>query len=91
VLLSLGLSGLIFAACHILVEQFRLRSRLLALWGRNPLVLYVLHLLLVGVVFLPGISSIYEQAPLWLVIVETAVLLAALTRVAWALDKRKCL
>jgi len=43
VLLSLGLSGLIFSACHILVEQFKLRSHLLVLWGHNPLLIYSAH------------------------------------------------
>lgn len=89
VLLSLGLSGLIFAACHILVEQFRLRSRLLVLWGRNPLLLYLLHLLLLGLVVLPALPAIYAQAPVWLVIVEAAALLGALTWVAWRLDRQK--
>lgn len=89
VLLSLALSGLLFSACHILVEQFKLRSRLLVLWGRNPLAMYLLHLLLLGLVYLPGIPSLYEQAPVWLVIVEAFVLLAALTWVAWWMDKKK--
>ncbi len=89
VLLSLGLSGLIFSACHILVEQFKLRSRLVVLWGRNPLILYVLHLLLIGIVFLPDIPSIYAQAPGWLVTLEAFILLGGLTWAAWRLDKKK--
>jgi len=89
VLLSLGLSGLIFSACHILVEQFRLKSRLLPLWGRNPLVLYLLHMLLLGLVYLPDVPVLYARAPLWLVIVEGAALLGILTWVAWRLEKKK--
>lgn len=89
VILSLGLSGLIFSACHILVEHFHLRSRLLVLWGRNPLLMYLLHLMLLGFIFLPDIPAIYAQAPVWLVILEAVVLLGALTWVAWWLDKKK--
>ncbi len=89
VLLSLGLSGLLFSACQILVEQFHLRCRWLESWGRNPLLLYLLHLLLLGLVVLPGQAALYAQAPLWLVLVEAFVLLAALSAVAWALDRRK--
>ena len=89
VLLSLGLSGLIFSACHILVEQFKLRSRLLVLWGRNPLLMYLLHMILLGFVYLPDIPAIYAQAPVRLVTLEAAVLLGLLTWVAWALNKRK--
>ena len=89
VLLSLGLSGLIFCACYILVERFKLRSRLLVLWGRNPLVMYLLHMILLGVVYLPGVPTIYAQASPWLVAVEALTLLGLLTWVAWWMDKRK--
>jgi predicted acyltransferase len=89
VLLSLGLSGLLFCACQILVDKFGFKSGLLALWGRNPLVMYLLHLILLGLVFLPGIPAIYAQAPIWLVIVEAVVLLGGLTLVAWKMDKEK--
>ena len=89
VLLSLGLSGLVFSACHILVEQFKIRAHLLVLWGRNPLLMYLLHTMLLGFVYLPNIPSIYAQAPFWLVLVEAAVLLGILTWIAWWLDKRK--
>lgn len=87
-LLSLGLSGLIFSACHILIGQFHLRARLLVLWGRNPLLLYLLHLLLLGFLVLPGIPALYAEAPLGLVIAEAAALLGILTWVAWRLDRR---
>jgi predicted acyltransferase len=89
VLLSLGLSGLLFSASQILVEKFGLNSRLLVLWGRNPLVMYILHLFLLGLVFLPNIPSLYAQASVWLVIIEAAILLGLLTGVAWWLDKKK--
>jgi predicted acyltransferase len=89
VLLSLGLSGLIFSACQILVEKFRLRSRLLVLWGRNPLLMYLLHMLLLGLVYIPDIPALYAQASVGLVIVEAFCLLGVLTAVAWWLDRKK--
>jgi predicted acyltransferase len=89
VILSLGLSGLVFSACHILVEQFKVHSRLLVLWGRNPLLMYLLHTMLLGFVYLPNIPAIYASAPVWLVIIEATVLLGLLTLIAWWLDKRK--
>ena len=89
VLLSLGLSGMLFAACHLLVEQFKLRLHLLTLWGRNPLVLYILHMLLLGFVVLPGLPALYSQAPGWLVLLEGGMLVSMLTFVAWMLDKRR--
>lgn len=89
VLLSLGLSGLIFSTCQILVEKFRLKSQLLLLWGRNPLVLYLLHMLLLGLVYLPNIPALYAQAPFWLVIIEAVALVGILTWVACLLEKKK--
>jgi predicted acyltransferase len=89
VLLSLGLSGLIFSACQILVEKFRLRSHLLVLWGRNPLLMYLLHMLLLGLVYIPDIPALYAQASVGLVIVEAICLLGSLTAVAWWLDRKK--
>jgi predicted acyltransferase len=89
VILSLGLSGLVFCACQILVDKFRFHSRLLVLWGRNPLVMYLLHMILLGIIFLPGIPALYAQAPVWLVIVEALVLLGGLTWVAWKMDREK--
>ena len=89
VLLSLGLSGLIFSACHILVGTFKLHSHWLVLWGRNPLLMYLLHTILLGFVYLPNIPVLYVQAPVWLVILEATLLLGILTWIAWWLDKRK--
>jgi predicted acyltransferase len=89
VLLSLGLSGLLFSAFHIFVEHFKWKANLLVMWGRNPLVLYVLHLLLLGFVALPEVPGWYRSAPLWLVIVQGIVLLGVLTLIAWGLDRKQ--
>ena len=89
VLLSLGLSGLLFVACHVLIERMKLKMHVLVWWGRNPLVMYVLHMLLLGLMVLPGIPGWYGQAPPWLVMLQAAGLLAILTWVAWSLDRQK--
>jgi predicted acyltransferase len=89
VLVSLGVSGLVFSAFHLLVERLKLRLALLVMWGRNPLVLYVLHLLLLGFVALPEIPGWYRQAPAWLTVVQGVVLIALLTVIAWGLDRKK--
>jgi predicted acyltransferase len=89
VLLATGLSGLIFASCHILVEKFQLHSHLFSLWGQNPLLMYLLHMILLGIVYIPGIPSIYSQAPIWLVIIEALILLGILSFVAWLMDRKR--
>lgn len=88
ILISMAISAVVFWIFHILDRKERGDNDLLITWGRNPLVLYVLHLMLIGIVYLPGIPGLYEQAPSWLTIVETVVLLASLTLIARYLEKK---
>lgn len=88
VLLSLGSSGLLFGIIDWMVDQWKLHLKLLAAWGRNPLVLYVLHLLVLGILALPALPGWYEQAPLWLTILQALGMLVALSGVALWLEKR---
>lgn len=89
VLISLGLSGLLFALFHLLVENCKMRLSLLVKWGKNPLVLYVLHLLLLGFVALPDLPGWYQTASVWLVVVQASMLLGLLTLAAWLMERRR--
>jgi len=88
VVISLGLSGLVFWGFHLLADRRRWSVPLLAAWGQNPLFLYLLHYIGIGIFFLPGIPALYEQAPLWLAGLEAALLLAGLSWVAWHLRSK---
>jgi len=89
VLITLGASALLFLLFYWLDTRFHLAFRFLDVWGRNPLVLYFLHYVIIGVFFLPGIPAIYQQAPLWLVLLEMAVLVGGVSAVAYRLDRKK--
>jgi predicted acyltransferase len=89
VLISLGTAGLLFAGFDLLVERLGVRLPGLSSWGRNPLLLYLCHDLLLGVFVLPGLPSWYAQAPAWLVALQGLGLLAALTLIALALDRKR--
>jgi len=89
VLVSLGLSGLMLIIFHLLFDRFRIQLPLLTTWGKNPLVLYVLHLLLLGFVALPEIPGWYVTAPYWLVFIQIAILLLLLSLVAWRMERRE--
>lgn len=89
ILLSLGLSGLLFSLFYLVVEHFHLKMPFLVIWGRNPLLLYVLHLLLLGFVALPANPDWYRHASPWLIILQGTMLLWALSMVAWVLDRQK--
>ena len=88
VLISLGISALLFLLFHWLSERFHWNSRLLLAWGKNPLILYFLHYLLIGLFFMPGIPALYAAAPLWLVLLEIVFLLAGISAVALWMDRK---
>jgi predicted acyltransferase len=88
VLVCLGASGAVFELFRFLCDTLGLRSEVLSAWGRNPLLLYVLHVLLLGVFVLPRIPSWYAEAPAWLVPLEALALLGALSWIGLALNRR---
>ena len=89
VLVSLGAGGVLFSAIDLAVRRLRLRLSPLAWWGENPLLLYVLHELALGIVFLPGVPWWYAEAGAPLVVVQAIALLALLTYLAWLAVRRR--
>jgi predicted acyltransferase len=88
VLLTLGLSSLIFWVFHVF-EGRGWRLPALTWWGRNPLALYVLHGVFIGLFVLPGIPGWYVDAAPWLIVAQAAALLAGLSWIGWQLDRRQ--
>jgi predicted acyltransferase len=82
ILLSLGLSALVFYGFHLLNTRLNFRSQMLSDWGMNPLILYLLHGILIGVFLLPAVPGLYVEAPLWLAALETAAIIGVLSLVA---------
>jgi predicted acyltransferase len=89
VLLSLGLSGWFLCLFHLLVERLGWNLNLLVMWGRNPLLLYVLHLLLQGLLTLPFKAVWGAAEPPGLVFIQISLLLVVLSYIARLLDRRK--
>ena len=88
VLITLGASALLFFFIDYLVEHWGFKSRIFEVWGRNPLVLYFLHYVLIGLVFFPGLPYLYAEAPTWIVVIESVALIGGITIVAFWLDRR---
>jgi predicted acyltransferase len=78
-LVSLGLSGLIFFAFYILNGHYRIHFPLLTDFGQNPLLLYLLHGLFLAWFVLPPFPVWYFEAPLWLVAIQAVVFVAVLS------------
>jgi predicted acyltransferase len=89
VLVSLGLSALVFFGFHLLNERTSLRPPVLGAWGRNALLLYLLHGVVIGLFALPPIPMWYLEAPWWLVVAQAAALLGILSAIGLTLDRRK--
>lgn len=89
VLISLGASGMIFAAFDFLTDNAGFRLPLLIAWGRNPLVLYLLHYWIWIFVFLkPDVYAWHIGAPLWLIILQASGFVGLLSLIAWYLDHK---
>jgi len=88
VLISLGISALLFLVFHWMSDIRNWNGRLLLAWGKNPLSLYFLHYILIGIFFLPGIPVLYAKAPTWVVLVEIAILLVGISFVAMWMDRK---
>ena len=89
VLISLGASGLLFAGFHVLTERMEVRLPMLIAWGKNPLVLYVLHYWIWVFVFLyPQTSGWHIEAPVWLIVLQASGFVGVLRLVAWFMDRR---
>jgi len=89
VMISLGVSGVLFAGFHVLTERLRVRLPMLIAWGKNPLVLYVLHYWIWVFVFLgPRTSEWHVDAPVWLIVLQASEFVGVLSLVAWFLDRR---
>jgi len=89
VLIAVGSSGLLFGAFYLLVDRLHVRVPLLSAWGRNPLVLYFLHYLLLGAFALPSVGWWYIDAPAWLIVLELLCVLGVLSWVGWYLARKQ--
>jgi predicted acyltransferase len=81
VLVSLGASALLYGG-FTLLQRTLLRIPLLDAWGANPLLLYILHYMLIGIYFLLGIPAWYTHASGWLMVVQILLLLTVLSLIA---------
>ena len=89
VLLAVGVSVLVFWVFHLLVDRLSWHPSWLAAPGKNPLLIYLLQYVLLGLLFvLPGIPGWYPQTPGWLIIVQATSLVAIVIVLARFLERR---
>jgi predicted acyltransferase len=88
VLISLGLSLFVIALFRLAFGARTARPGPLEIWGRRPLALYLAHQLALALFVLPDSAWWHEASPPWLLLAQLAVLLAGLTVLAYAMDRR---
>ena len=87
VLITLAVSGWLYLAIELFTRNWKTRGALC--WvGENPLGLYVLHMLLLGIVALPQNPNWYSGAPVWLAAAQLGVIFAILITAAWLLHRK---
>ena len=75
VLLAVGVSVLVFWVFHLLDRPASWHPSWLAAPGKNPLLIYLLQYVLLGLLFvLPGIPWWYPQTTPWLIVVQATTL-----------------
>ncbi|WOP18236.1 heparan-alpha-glucosaminide N-acetyltransferase domain-containing protein [Raineyella sp. LH-20] len=87
-LLALGLCLLLFAIVAAILDDRPRRWRWLQSPGRHPLPLYFAHLITMAFLTLPGADGWYAGAPVWLTLLQAAVMVGVLLTVAAVLDRR---
>jgi predicted acyltransferase len=88
VLVCLGASGLLFAAFRAALRGPRARVPVLRAWGRNPLLLYILHYLLLALVVLPAVPWWHTGASALLAAGQALGIVVILSVVALLLERR---
>ncbi len=89
VLISLGASSLLYLGIDLLTDELRFRLPLLIAWGKNPLILYLLHYWIWIYAFLyPDARTWHHHAPVWLIVLQAAGFVGILSLIAWYLDRR---
>ena len=89
VLVTVGISGVVYQLFRLAADVSLVPIPPLVWWGRNPLLLYLLHQILRALVVLPGVDWWYAGASLALVVGQVAFTLVALTAASWWLYRKR--
>ena len=89
VLVALSLSVLIFEIFDFSIKKFNINISLLSSWGKNPLLLYILHIFLLGIFVIPSYAWWYPEASILLLLIESVGLIGILSWIGIYLDSKK--
>lgn len=89
ILVSVGLSGLIFFVFDLLDRFHKSKFDPLVWWGKNPIIMFLVEFFVIGVYtsFMP--ESALGGASWWLALIQGVLAVVVLTLIAWKLSKSK--
>ena len=90
VLASLAICCAFYFMVDLLSRHIRLKGGIVSWWGENPLLLYALHLICMGILQLP-LALLGMGMPLWYGIASDAALFAGLSLIAWTIHRKHIL
>ena len=86
-LLTLTIGAAMFLLVDV-ISRWSTRPGPLSWWGENPLLLYIVHLLVLGIYTIPPVPGWYANVPAWLAIVQLGVMLVIMQQAARMLHQR---
>ena len=87
VLVSLAICCALYILLELLTKALpKWKSGLVAWWGENPMLFYIMHLVLIGA---SQVLFLNVERPLWIAIPSNLALLTLMSLTAWQLHKRK--
>lgn len=89
VLLSLGVSSFSFYFFYLINKIKFIKLNYLIWWGQNPLFLYLLHMILLGVTFIPVNINLFNTSPFYIILIEFIFFFTILSISAYILYKKK--
>jgi len=89
VLVSIAMCCAVYLLADLFTKKLPgVKKGLAAWWGENPMLFYILHLVFQGVTRFPFLLMGIEERALWMGLLDTAIIFAAISLIAWKLDQK---
>lgn len=89
VLITLAISAVAFLLFELGARLVPAREGFFCWWGQNSLMMYLIHLLLLGVMVLPAVTWWYSKASGWQVSAQLILILGVMSVIAWWTHRRR--
>ena len=89
VLVSIAASCVVYLLVDLFTKKLPgVKKGLVSWWGENPMLCYILHLVLQGMTRFPFLMAGIEERALWIGLLDTAVIFGVISLIAWRMHKK---